>query len=130
MVEKCAEVDTVQALDWIVEDGVEYVVDGGSKLVASDGTYKLVGSPRFVRGGVLCPESLALMGSGANRYNGIQRRFGCRYVKACSILCKVEGWVLEESQVSLLVSLRAGDSHKVGSEFAEDQFQLLMCQFP
>jgi hypothetical protein len=40
----------------------------------------------------------------------------------------VEGWVLEESQVALVVSPRAGDRHKVGN--AEDQFQLLMCGFP
>ncbi len=32
-------------------------------------------------------------------------------------------------QVALVVSPRAGDSHKVGGEFAEDQFQLLMCWF-
>jgi hypothetical protein len=32
--------------------------------------------------------------------------------------------------VALVVSPRAGDSHKVGSEFTEDQFQLLMCWFP
>ena len=81
MVEKCAEVDTVQALNWIVKDGIEYVVDGSSKLVASDGADKVVGSPRFARGGVLCPEFLVLMGSGAGRYNRIQRIFGCRYVK-------------------------------------------------
>ncbi len=57
-----------------------------------------------------------MRGGGAGRYNRIQRRFGG------SILCKVEGWVLEESQVALFVSPRAGDSHKVGAEFAEDQF--------
>ncbi len=32
--------------------------------------------------------------------------------------------------MTLAVSPRAGDSHKVGGEFAEDQFQLLMCRFP
>ena len=99
-------------------------------MVASDGTYKVVGSPRFVRGGVLCPESLALMGSGANRYNGIQRRFGCRYVKGCSILCNVEGWVLEESQVAFVVSPRAGDSHKVGSDFRRISFSCLCLDSP
>jgi hypothetical protein len=35
--------------------------------------------------------------------------------------CKVEGWVLEEYQVDLVVSPRAGDSHMVEGEFAEDQ---------
>ncbi len=82
---------------------------------------KVVVSPRFARGGVLCPELLVLMGGGAGRLNGIQRRFGGRDVKWCSIL-RVEGWVLEESQVAIVVSPRAGDSHKVGGEFVEDQF--------
>ncbi len=90
-------------------------------MVTSDGADKAVGSPRFARGGVLCPELFALMGGGAGRDNGIQRRFGGWDVKWCSILCKVEGWVLEQSQVAL-VSPRAGDSHKVGGEFVEDQF--------
>ncbi len=59
---------------------------------------------------------------GAGRYNGIQRRFGWRHVEWSFTLCKVEGWVLEESQVqvAIVVSPRAGDSHKVGGEFAED----------
>jgi hypothetical protein len=105
--------------DLIVKDRVEYIVDGGSKLVASDGMDKAVASPRFAGGGILCPELLTLMGSGAGRYNGIQRRFGSWYVEWCSITCKVKGWVLEESQVALVV---ARDSHKVGGEFTEDQF--------
>jgi hypothetical protein len=60
------------------------------------------------------------MGSGAGRYNGIQRRFGWWDVKRSSILWEVEGWVLEESQVAFVVSPRAGDSHMVGGEFTED----------
>ncbi len=91
-------------------------------MVASDGAEKVVGSPGFAHGGVLCLELLVLMGGGAGRYNKIQRRFGSWDIEWCSILCKVEGWVLEESQVALVVSPRAGDSHKVGGEFAEDQF--------
>jgi hypothetical protein len=70
------------------------------------------------------------MGDGAGRYNRIRRRFSCRYVELSSISCKVEGWVLEESQVALVVSPRAGDSHKVAGEFTEDQFELLVCRFP
>jgi hypothetical protein len=70
------------------------------------------------------------MGGVTGRYNGIQRRFGGWYVEWCSISCKVEGWVVEESQVGLVVSPRAGDSHKVGGEFVEDQFQLLMRRLP
>ncbi len=81
MVDKHAEVDTIQALDWFVKDCVEDDVDGGSKLVTSDGTDKAVATPCFARRGVLCPEFLALMGSSANRYNWIQWRFGCWYVK-------------------------------------------------
>jgi hypothetical protein len=76
VLDKHAEVDTIQALNQIVKDCIEYVVNGGSKLVASDGRDEAVGSPCFARRGVLCPELLALMGSGAGRYNGIQRRFG------------------------------------------------------
>ena len=71
MLDKRAEVDIIQALDRIVEDCVQDVVDCGSKLVASDGADEEVGSSRFARGGVLCPEFLALMGSGASRYNRI-----------------------------------------------------------
>jgi hypothetical protein len=67
VVDKRAEVDTVQALNWIIEDDIEYVIDGSSNLVASDGADKAVSSPRFARGGVLCPEFLALMGRGAGR---------------------------------------------------------------
>jgi hypothetical protein len=79
----------------------------------------------------LCPEFLALMGSGTGRDNGIQRRFGGWDVKWYSILCKVEGWVLkEESQVALIVSPRAGDSHKVGGELVEDQFSCLCIGSP
>jgi hypothetical protein len=63
-----------------------------------------------------------LMGGGAGKDNEIRRRFGSWDVKWCSILCKVEGWVLEKSQVALVVFPRAGDSHKVGGEFTEDQF--------
>ncbi len=81
MVNKRAQVDTIQALDRIVKDGIEYVVDGSSILVTSDGTNKVVGSPRFAHGGVLCLELIMLMGGGIGRYNGIQRRFGCWYVK-------------------------------------------------
>ncbi len=130
VVDKRAEVDTVQALNWIVKDLNKDIINGSSKLVASDGTDKVVGRPRFSRGGVLCLEFLAMMGGGAGRYNRVQRRFGCWYIEWCSILCKVEGWVLEESQVALVVYPRAGDSHNVCGEIAEDQFKLLMCWFP
>jgi hypothetical protein len=34
----------------MVEDGVVDVVDGGGKLVASDGQYEPVGCPHFARG--------------------------------------------------------------------------------
>jgi hypothetical protein len=74
-------VDTVQALNWIIKDIIEDVVNGGSKLVMSDGTEEAVGSPCFGCGGILCPEFLPLIGSGAGRYNGILRRYSCRYVK-------------------------------------------------
>ncbi len=41
VLDKHAKVDTVQALNRIVEDCVEYVVNGSSKLVVSDGTDKV-----------------------------------------------------------------------------------------
>ncbi len=37
-------------------------------------------------------------------YNGIQRRFGGWDVEWCSILCKVEGWVLDSPRWPLLCS--------------------------
>ncbi len=98
------QIDTIQALNWGVKDGVEYVVNGSGKLIASDGTDEAVGSPRFARRGVLCPEFLALMSGGTGRDNWIQRRIGSWDVKWGSILCKVEGRVLEQSQVALVVS--------------------------
>ncbi len=108
---KRAQINTIQALNWIVKDGVEYIIDDDGKFVASNGMDEAVGSPRFACRGVLCPEFHALMGGGAGRDNWIQRRFGGWDVKWCSILCKVEGGVLEQSQVALVVSPRAGDSH-------------------
>jgi hypothetical protein len=49
---KCTEVDTVKSFCWIVKDGVVDVIDGGSKLVTSDGQYEPVGCPCFARGDV------------------------------------------------------------------------------
>jgi hypothetical protein len=65
--DKRAEINTVQTLNRIVKDCIEEIVNGGNKLVASDGTDKAVGSPCFACRGVLCLEFLALMGSGAGR---------------------------------------------------------------
>jgi hypothetical protein len=81
VLDKHVEVDMVQALNRIKVDCVEYFVDGGSKLVVCGGADEAVGSPRFVHRRFLCPEFLVLMGAGAGRYNRIQRRFGCWYVK-------------------------------------------------
>ena len=49
---KHTEVDTVKSFHWIVKDGVVDVIDGGSKLVTSDGQYEPVGCPCFARGDV------------------------------------------------------------------------------
>jgi len=49
---KRAEVDAVKSFRWIVKDGVVDVIDGGGKLVASDGQYVPVGCPCFARGDV------------------------------------------------------------------------------
>ncbi len=55
MLYKHAEVDTIQPIDWIVKDCIVDVIDGSSKLVASNGTDEAVGSPCFAHRGVLCP---------------------------------------------------------------------------
>ncbi len=47
-------------------------------------------------------------------------------VERGSIACKVKGRVLKQSQVTLVVSSKAGDSHQVGGEFAQDYFELFM----
>ncbi len=65
------QLNSIQALNQIVEDSIEDVVDGGSESVASDGLDEAVGSPCFARGGVLRPEFLTLMGSGTGRDNWI-----------------------------------------------------------
>jgi hypothetical protein len=46
-----AEVDAIESFRWIAEGGVVYV-DGGGKLVSSDGEDKVVGSPCFACGEV------------------------------------------------------------------------------
>jgi hypothetical protein len=45
MLDECAEVNAVESFRWIVEDGVIDVINGGGKLVASDGQYELVCCP-------------------------------------------------------------------------------------
>ena len=52
VLDKRAEVDTVKSFRWIVEEGVVDVIDGGGKLVASDGDgqYKPVGCPSLACG--------------------------------------------------------------------------------
>ncbi len=52
VLDMCAEVDAVKSFRWIVEDGVVDVIDGGGKLVTSDGQYKPIGCPCFARGDV------------------------------------------------------------------------------
>jgi len=47
-----AEVDAIEAFCWFIENGVVDVVDGGGKLVSSDGEDKAVSSPCFARGDV------------------------------------------------------------------------------
>ena len=37
MLDECGEVNAIESFCWIVKDGVVDVVDGGGKLVASDG---------------------------------------------------------------------------------------------
>jgi hypothetical protein len=44
--------NAVEAFGWIIENGVVDVVDGGSKLVSSDGKDEAVSSPCFSRGDV------------------------------------------------------------------------------
>ena len=50
VLDKRAEVDTVKSFRWIVEEGVVDVIDGGGKLVASDGQHEPVGCPHIAHG--------------------------------------------------------------------------------
>jgi hypothetical protein len=50
--DKRAEVNTVKSFSWIVKDGVLDVINGGGKLVASDGQYEPEGCPHYARGDV------------------------------------------------------------------------------
>ena len=52
VLDKRAEVDTVKSFRWIVEEGVVDIIDGGGKLVVSDGQHEPVGCPHIARGDV------------------------------------------------------------------------------
>ena len=62
-----AEVDAVKSFSWIDKDGVVDVINGGGKLVASDGDgqYKPVGCPSLACGDVGGLYFLLGLGSGA-----------------------------------------------------------------
>ena len=49
VLDQCEEGDAVDAFRWIVENGVVDVVDGGGKLVSSDGKHEAVSSPCLAR---------------------------------------------------------------------------------
>ena len=52
VLDQCAEGDAIEDFRWIVENGVVDVINGGGKLVLSDGEDKAVSSPCFARGDV------------------------------------------------------------------------------
>ena len=54
--------------------------------------------------------------------------FFCWYVKRSSVVRQVDGWILEESQMSLAVTPRTGNSHEVGGEFPDDHIYLFGCR--
>ena len=47
-----AEIEAIEAFRWIIENGIVDVVDGGGKLVSSDGEDKAVSIPCFACGDV------------------------------------------------------------------------------
>ncbi len=53
MLDQRAELDAVEAFCWVIENGIEDVVDGGGELVSSDGEDYAVSSPCFARGDVV-----------------------------------------------------------------------------
>jgi hypothetical protein len=52
MLDKPSEADADKSFHLIVKDGVVDIIDGGGKLVVSDGQYEHVGCPSFARGDV------------------------------------------------------------------------------
>jgi hypothetical protein len=70
-----AEVDAVEPLDGIVEDGVINVVDGRGKLVARDREDETIRCPCLLCGCVGGTEFFALGSGGADWNDGIGRRF-------------------------------------------------------
>ncbi len=52
MCDERTQIDTVEALDWIVQYGLVDVVDGGGELVAGDGEDQAIGCPRLASGSV------------------------------------------------------------------------------
>ena len=56
--------------------------------------------------------------------------FICWDGKCCPVANQVDGRILKESQMSLVVTPRTGNSHVVGGEFPYDHLHLLVCGFP
>jgi hypothetical protein len=90
-----AEVDAVGSFLRIIEDGIVDVVDGGGKLVSSDGEDEAVGNPCFARGDVDGTQFLTLLDGGAVRNDGVCWRFSHWDCERCSVSSQVDGRILK-----------------------------------
>jgi len=90
-----AEVNAIESFCQIIKDGVVDDVNGGGKLVSSDGEDKAVGSPCFSRGNVDGTQFLTLLDVGAVRNNGVCWRFRRWDCERRSVLSQVDGQILK-----------------------------------
>ena len=74
-------------------------------------------------------EFIALGSGGANRNDGIGRRFGVGNGECNAVARLVDGRILEEAEMALFMPPWTGNSHEHGSEFPEHDFHLLVRRF-
>ncbi len=127
---QCAEVDTVETFDGIMEYGIVHIINGCSELVARDGEYKAICCPCLAFGGIGGTEFFVLGSGGSDRNDKIGRRFGGRNVESGAVARLIDGRILEEAEMALLVPPWAGNCHEVGGEFPEHNFYLFVRRSP
>ena len=108
--------------DGIMEYGIVHVINGCSELVARDGEYEAICRPCLAFGGIGGTEFFMLGSGGSDRNDKIGRRFGGRNVESGAVARLIDGRILEEAEMALLVPPWAGNSHEVGGEFPEHDF--------
>ncbi len=95
VLDECSKVDAVESFDGVIEDGVEYVVDGCGKLVAGDGKDKFVRGPRLACNDVVGTQFFALGGSGAVRHDGVCWWFIGGDGECFPVACFIDGGILK-----------------------------------